>query len=95
MKLLHLSWRNPALILILLGVAVMSLGFLNGMFNIDIPPQDPPSAVAQKYARETLSNKRKTARLYQTGQLLLGLGLGIGFVQSAVRLTRRDNKTSS
>ncbi len=93
MKLLHLSWRNPALILILLGVCVLSLGFLNNVFRIDIPPQDPPPAVAQKYvresAREALKNRREAARLYQSGQLLLGLGLGVGFLQSVARLARR------
>jgi hypothetical protein len=94
MKLLHLSWRNPALILILLGVCVLSLGFLNEISHIDIPPQDPPPAVAQKYARESaqekLKNQRDTARFYQAGRLLLGIGLGIGFLQSVVRLTRRN-----
>ncbi len=99
MKLLHLSWRNPALILTLLGVCVLSLGFLNNAFRIDIPPQDPPPAVAQKYARENareaLKNRRETARLYQAGQLMLGLGLGVGFLQSVVRLTQRSHKTSS
>jgi len=91
MKLLHLSWRNPALILILLGICVLSLGFLNNVFRIDIPPQDPPPAVAQKYAREALKNRRETARLYQSGQLLLGLGLGVGFLQSVARLARRKD----
>lgn len=93
MKFLQLSWRNPALILIMLGICVLSLGFLNEMSNLDIPPQDAPPAIAQKYARESaqraLKNRRDTARFYQMGRLLLGLGLGIGFLQSVVRLTRR------
>ena len=95
MKLLHLSWRNPALILILLGICILSLGFLNEMSNLDIPPQDAPPAIARKYAqesaREALKNRHKTARLYQTGRLLLGLGLGIGFLQSVARLAQRKD----
>jgi hypothetical protein len=95
MKLLHLSWRNPALILILLGICVLSLGFLNDAFRLDIPPQDAPPAIAQKYARESaqraLKNRRETARFYQAGRLLLGLGLGIGFLQSVARLARRKD----
>lgn len=91
MKLLQLSWRNPALILILLGVCVLSLGFLNDVLRIDIPPQDPPPIVAQKYAQETLKNRRDTALFYQAGRLLLGLGLGIGFLQSMARLVRRNS----
>ena len=66
--------RNPALILILLGVGALSFGFLNNVFRIDIPPQDPPPAVAQKYAREVLENKRQTARFYQGGTTAAGLG---------------------
>lgn len=96
MKLLQLSWRNPALILIMLGVCVLSLGFLNQMSNLDIPPQDAPPAIAQKYARESaqraLKNRRDTARFYQAGRLLLGLGLGVGFLQSVARLAGRSKK---
>lgn len=80
--------RNPALILILLGIFGFGLGFLNEAFRIDIPPQDPPPAVAQKYARDLARNRRQTDNFLQVGKLLLGLGIGVAFVQSVARLTR-------
>lgn len=100
MRFFRLLTRSLALLLIVAGAAVLSCAYLYGVFgeaaNFDAPPQDAPPAVAQKYARNEVQSRqriaqiqRTTARFNRGGTLLLGLGLGLGVVQSIVSITRR------
>ena len=85
----HFLIRNLALVLVVLGIVAFTCGFFYSAFTGDfIPPQDAPPAIAQMYAARVSANAEIQNELYNWGRILLGLGIGIGVLQTVWRVLK-------
>ena len=79
--------RNIALILIVLGLVALCGGFFYGVSAVDfVPPQDPSPGMARAHAARVAATTQVQQEWFRAGRLLLGLGLGIGVLQTVARV---------
>lgn len=80
-------------ILLTLGLLAFVWGFGTEALRLDIPPQDPPPAVAQQYAREAAreaaQSRREAARFYAIARVSSLSGVLLLVVQGAIWMTKR------
>ena len=79
--------RNIALILIVLGLIAFFCGFFYSAYTGDfLPSQDAPPAVAQALTARVAASAQVQNELYNWGRISLGLGIGVGVLQTVARV---------